>query len=90
MVEESSLHEYIPDFHLFFVRARNNLLPDLLARAKDNRLYVLELTIGIEINLISNVERKACSMLSLVTFLKRHFGNVSKQEASQLMDIIAS
>ena len=48
----------------------NGLRPNILLNTKDNRVYILELTIGLEINLNNNAERKHLNYLPTVSDLK--------------------
>ena len=50
--------------------------PDLVVITPDESLYVVELTVGFEINLRNNVDRKHAKYKDLLEDLKKHFTSV--------------
>ena len=75
-IEGSSLFADIPGFSSPSIITGDNLCPDLLLRTKENILYVLELTIGLETNLNCNAERKRLKYARLVSDLRPRFKSV--------------
>ena len=51
----------------------DSLRPDTLLSTVDNRLYVIELTVGFEINLANNAHRKELKYHSLITDLANEY-----------------
>ena len=54
----------------------NSLRPDMLLSTVDNRLYIIELTVGFETNIADNAHRKELKYHSLVTDLANEYHSV--------------
>ena len=54
----------------------DSLRPDLLLEAHDKCLYILELTIGYETNLTSNIARKDRKYQDVIRTLQYHYNNI--------------
>ena len=54
----------------------DSLRPDMLLSTVDNRLYIIELTVGFETNLANNAHRKEFKYHSLVTDLANEYHSV--------------
>ena len=76
-INGSCLYADLPGFLSPSIITGDQLRPDLLLKTKENRLYVLELTIGFETNLNCNTVRKSEKCATLVSDLKRQFKSVS-------------
>ena len=50
--------------------------PDLLLLTPDDKLYIVELTVGFEINLHNNVERKKAKYEDLIEEMRNNFVSV--------------
>ena len=54
----------------------DSLRPDMLLSTIDNRLYIIELTVGFETNLANNAHRKELKYHSLLTDLVNEYHSV--------------
>ena len=50
--------------------------PDIVPSTIDNRVYIIELTVGFETNLANNAHRKELKYHSLVTYLANKYHSV--------------
>ena len=76
-VNESTIYADIPGYLSPSIITGENLRPDLLLKTNNNYLYILELTVGFESNLHTNVTRKHSKYASLLSDLQRKFKCVS-------------
>ena len=67
----------IPGFLSTSVITRDDLRPDLLLSLSNKSLYILELTVGYESNLVSNAERKKQKYRELAQQLKNDYDKVN-------------
>ena len=77
VVEGSSLFADISGFPSTSIITGDALRPDLLLKTNDNCFYILELTIGFEINLSNNAERKLLKYSRLVSDLRSQYKSVT-------------
>ena len=77
----ASLYVDLPCFHSPSIITGDNFRPDLVFVSPDNKIYILELTVGFETNLEVNAERKRASYKrasykSLMETLKSRYTDV--------------
>lgn len=72
-VNGSSLYAYIHGFHSPSIISGDELRPDLPLKTNNKFLYILELTVGFETNLVTNSNRKMNRYAPLLTQLKKRF-----------------
>ena len=66
----------IPGFSNPSIVTGDKQRPDLLITTKENRLYILELTVGYETNLRNNINRKHSKYKELIKEQEKHFKSV--------------
>ena len=66
----------LPSFPSPSVIAGDTLRPEPFLETADNILYILELTIGFEINVKCNAERKEAKFSTLVKYLIKYYQDV--------------
>ena len=72
----ASLYVDLPCFHSPSIITGDNFRPDLVFVSPDNKIYILELTVGFETNLEVNAERKRAKYQSLMETLKSKYTDV--------------
>ena len=72
----ASLYVDLPCFHSPSIITGDNFRPDLVFVSPDNKIYILELTVGFETNLEVNAERKRAKYQSLTETLKSKYTDV--------------
>ena len=72
-VPDSVLHVDLPGFITPSVLSRYPLRPDLLLTISKKCLYILELTVGFETNLLTNAVRKAKKYEGLIRLQQHQF-----------------
>ena len=75
-IKGASLFAGLPGFLTPSVITGDSLRPDLLLEVHSKCLYILELTIGYETNLTSNIARKDRKYQDLFRTLQYHYNNV--------------
>ena len=75
-IKGASLFADLPGFVTPSVITGDSLRPDLLLEVHNKCLYILELTIGYETNLTSNIARKDRKYQDLIRTLKCQYNNV--------------
>ena len=75
-VRNSSLYVDLPGFFSPCIITRDQLHPGILLFVCKTTLYVIELTVGFETNLISNAERKHKKYHQLTRDLSSNFHNI--------------
>ena len=58
------------------IKTGDNFRPDLVFVSPDNKIYILELTVGFETNLEVNAERKRAKYQSFMETLKSKYTGV--------------
>ena len=71
-VERGCYYIYI----YIYIITGDNFRPDLVFVSPDNKIYILELTVGFETNLEVNAERKRAKYQSLMETLKSKYTDV--------------
>jgi len=71
----ASLYIDLPSFHSPSIITGDNYRPDLVLVLPDNKIYILELTVGFETNLEVNAERKRAKYQSLMETLRSKYTN---------------
>ena len=72
----ASLNFDLPSFHSPSIIKGDNFRPDLVFASPDNKMYILELTVGFETNLEVNAESKRAKYQSLMETLKSKYTDV--------------
>ena len=62
-----------PGFRTPSIISGDTYRPDLLLLTPDDKLYIVELTVGFETNLHNNVERKKAKYEDLIEEMKDNF-----------------
>ena len=75
-VERSQLYVDLPGFVSPSIITGDQLRPDLLLAIEDKVLYILELTVGFETNLLTSSDRKRDKYLPLVVDQKKKYNQV--------------
>ena len=75
-VNSSKLYVDLPGYLSPCIITGDSLRPDMLLSTVDNRLYIIELTVGFETNLANNAHRKELKYHSLVTDLANEYHSV--------------
>ena len=72
-VNSSKLYADLPGYLSPCIITGDSLRPDMLLSTADNRLYIIELTVGFETNLNNNTRRKELKYRSLLTDLSSDY-----------------
>ena len=75
-IPDSVLYADLPCYITPSVVSGNSLLPDLLLTVSSKRLYILELTVGFEANLLNNAIRKTNTYEDLVKRQNHQYDSV--------------
>ena len=75
-VNSLKLYVDLPSYLFPSIIKEDNLRPDMLLSTVDNRLYIIELTVGFETNLSNNTRRKELKYLSLLTDLSSDYHTI--------------
>ena len=72
----ASLYVGLPCFHSPSIITGDSFRPELVLVLPDNKIYLLELTVGFETNLEVNAERKKAKYQSLMETLRSKYADV--------------
>ena len=72
----AQIYADLPGFRTPSIISGDTYRPDLLLLTPDNKLYIVELTVGFETNLHNNVERKKAKYEDLIEEMKDNFVSV--------------
>ena len=75
-VNSSKLYADLPGYLSPCIITGDSLRPDMLLSTADNRLYIIELTVGFETNLSNNTRRKELKYRSLLTDLSNDYHTI--------------